>query len=302
MPSDNRVPEGAQRRRERHHRSLCSAQGVFRRLVPIENTLVAGFGAPMLPVVFILGVPRCGSTLLYQLLASTRAFYYPTNFLARFWMTPYLGMLLEANLGIGGASSFESDHGMTQGLGAPSEFEYFWVEWLRGEKYVLRGQLGAMESVHDKPLLFKQMHLTLHLPLLSVMLPTAVFIHCTRDPIYNLQSLLISREEFGNREQWWSLKPREYDALKDLDPYAQVAGQHHYLLKTIKEEAPSALEIAYEDVCIDPRKEVGKVMDLIGTDFDDSSIPKNFKSTNIQKLNDDDFSLLSEAHKQFSQT
>jgi len=87
-------------------------------LAPLGDQLISRFEKPRLPIVFIVGTPRSGSTLLPQVLARTAAFSHVSNFLARFWMAPYLGMLIQDGLQIGGSDTsrpFVSQYGLTEG-------------------------------------------------------------------------------------------------------------------------------------------------------------------------------------------
>src|SRR2546422_969456 len=69
-------------------------------LAPLEQELTKNFNAPTQPIVFVVGVPRSGTTLLAQALAATGGFGYPDNFIARFWMAPFVGAKIEQALRI----------------------------------------------------------------------------------------------------------------------------------------------------------------------------------------------------------
>ena len=73
--------------------------GRYEALVARMNADVAALpppsGAPRRPVVFVVGVPRSGTTLTYQVLAATGAFAYPSNVVARFWRRPGHGVRVQ---------------------------------------------------------------------------------------------------------------------------------------------------------------------------------------------------------------
>ena len=89
------------------------------------------------PIVFIIGTPRSGTTLLTQWLASLNLFCYPSNFISRFYKAPFVGAIIQEmlvnpdyayknELAFDTSLSFQSDTGKTSGLTEPHEFWYFW--------------------------------------------------------------------------------------------------------------------------------------------------------------------------------
>lgn len=84
------------------------------------------------PFIFVFGLPRSGTTLLTQLLASTLNLGFINNFVARFWLAPVTGIRLARSLKLESqANSFRSEFGATAGLGDIHEFGYFWRHWLK---------------------------------------------------------------------------------------------------------------------------------------------------------------------------
>src|SRR5699024_1803087 len=59
-----------------------------------ERDLISRFDTPEYPTIFIVGNARSGTTLLYQWLASTGLFAYPSNIVSRFYNAPYIGALI----------------------------------------------------------------------------------------------------------------------------------------------------------------------------------------------------------------
>ncbi len=295
-------------------------------LEPVEQELIRPFSRPRFPVLFIIGAPRSGTTLLAQLLVSCGGFSYVSNFSARFWLAPYLGMTVEKNLGLRDERpywSYRSMFGVTKELMGPHEFGYFWRHWFRyGESHklsiqqlanidteLLLKEIAAMESVYGLPFFFKNLVCGLQAGYLADRVPSSLFAVCKRDPLYNMQSLLLAREEvMGDRKAWFSLRPKEYQSLITLSPYEQVAGQIYFTLKDIEEGLyPSAqarvLEISYEDLCEDPQKEVKRVAQFVSSfgcsiRVDLDAVPKGFKCQNIKRLSTRDFEALKRAKQE----
>ena len=287
---------------------------------PLERQLISDFDRPQLPIVFIVGAPRSGSTLLSQTLAQTGSFSYVTNFVARFWMVPYVGMLIEEALNIRKLEcdqSFVSKFGVTEGWAAPHEFGYFWSRWFHfGETHqlddkeleevdldVLRRELAALESVYNKPLCFKYLPCGLHIPFLAERFENSIFVLCRRQSVYNMQSLLLARSKIlGDAGHWWSLRPKEYPDLLSASPYEQIAGQIYYTLKEIETSFSSLsperfLHILYDDLCSQPRVEVNRVVEAVGQTgveihWKPDLIPEQFQSTDTKHISDKEFQKL----------
>src|SRR5690554_5370560 len=64
-------------------------------LTPVEQKVLNRFNKPQKKVFFIVGCARSGSTLLYQFLAKTNSFAYPTNLVSRFYYAPYVGARIQ---------------------------------------------------------------------------------------------------------------------------------------------------------------------------------------------------------------
>lgn len=255
-------------------------------LSPVEEELAQQYHMPRYPVAFVVGVPRCGSTLMMQWLAKTGCFAYPTNLLSRFYAAPAVGARIQKLLtdpmynfrdeilDFSQPIDFQSNLGKTRGALAPNEFWYFWrrfipnnePRWLNEtEEQQVRNKafaaaLASLEAAFDKPLAMKAIILQLNIPLLSSMLEKALFIYIRRDPLYNAQSLLESRVKYyGNRQDWYSIKPREYERLRQLDPLWQVAGQVVFTSRAIQlglqQINPDRyLQVDYASFCAKPEQ------------------------------------------------
>ncbi|HHM01525.1 MAG TPA: hypothetical protein ENJ15_00820, partial [Caldithrix abyssi] len=240
--------------------------------------------APKYPVIFIVGAPGSGGTLLMQWLASTGLFSYPSNLIARFYKAPYLGakiqrMLTDPELafreevmlpGADNEEFFSSDLGQTRGLFAPNEFKAFWkyvfgvdednchktdAKAIVDKPYVL-SELAAFESVLNRPLVFKAGALNPHISFLNALLPNAIFLFLKRHPYFTAQSIYQARERmFGDASRWSFYKIPQYARLATQTAFKQVAGQVYYTNKLIEEQlqqlpAARRLDIDYDDFCI----------------------------------------------------
>ncbi len=284
-----------------------------------EETVCRQFDQPALPVLFIVGAPRSGSTLLLQWLALSGHFSYVSNFIARFYKAPYIGakiqqMLLDEQFafmnemqgpGITAHFNYQSNLGKTKGINAPSEFWYFWRRFFQfNETHKLEAEqlarvdikrfaseLAALQSLQNKPLVLKALILNWNLRFLAEHIPSVRFIHIKRHPYFNMRSLLNARRKFfGSIKQWYSFKPAEYDTLKLLDPYKQVAGQVYYTNLAVQQELEEIggaryITVDYEEFCLHPRKTWQDIAKLSSLRQEEGDLvymgPEKFENTNI---------------------
>jgi hypothetical protein len=253
-------------------------------LKPIQLVKQKEFNNHKYPFAFIIGTPRSGSTLLLQWLANLGSFSYPSNVLNRFAYAPYVGALIQQmlfNIDYDYSKEFQSENtqiqfnsnlGKTIGYLSPNEFQFFFRNFMNNFdpiylnpasllkvdfKGIYNG-LCSIESVFDKPFVCKIVLLQFHLSVLRKHIPNSVFLFIKRNPIYNMQSILNARiKYYGDKGIWWSVKPMEYDKLKELDIYHQIAGQVYYTNKKLEKEIEkipdnNKILIEYEQFCADP--------------------------------------------------
>lgn len=255
---------------------------------------------PPFPIIFIIGAPRSGTTLLMQWLAQSGLFGYPSNLLSRFFAAPCIGALVQEIIHnpdcdyrgeladmASNPIAFDSAVGKTHGGLSPNEFWYWWRRFIPNEEprplspeeeatidvHGFRRSLAAIQTVWPKPFVTKGIIMQYNLKKLHEIFPKALFLHTRRDPFFNVQSLLLTREKyFGDRNQWFSVKPPGHEALLGLSPEEQVAGQVQLTVDSIVgefAELPEAncLEIEHEAFCRKPQrtfKQVTEKLALLG--------------------------------------
>ena len=258
-------------------------------LAPTGAMLEAGLDRPAWPPVFILGPPRGGTTVTSQLLASTGLFGMVTNFAARFWKAPALGMRIQRAIGLCGGSfvsSYRSDHGLTEGWCEPNEFGYFWsgffdlgqeshalgaAERSRFDSVGLRRAVAAMEREAGRPMAFKNnTWFTLNADLVADVFPGCVLAACERDPFFVAQSLWRQRLALhGDPAVWWSVRPPDHAAIAALEPLEQVAAQAVSIAAGMRASLARAAgariaRLPYADVAAAPREAISDIATLAG--------------------------------------
>jgi hypothetical protein len=236
------------------------------------------------PTIHIIGPARSGTTLLTQIISTYLQVGYINNLIAAFWKAPLFGIQLSKRLlGQSYQSSFTSFFGRTSNVYEPHEFTYFWNYHLaypdlqqrstEHEKNIdwemLRTVLINMTGMFERPVLFKSVLLGFHSARLYQALPKTCFIYIKRNYIDNALSLLKYREKMlGSVNLWVSIKPLQYQWLKDEDIYVQVMGQILFLefeyLEQLK-NVPDAnkLFVSYDEVCNEAEKTLHKVKNMM---------------------------------------
>ena len=237
-----------------------------------------------LPTLHVVGAPRSGTTLLYQVIASGLEVGYVNNLIAAFWLAPVTGVRLSGKLGLGGGagSSFDSSFGRTEGVGEPHEYGYFWNHHLRYPDLAerdpghedsidwagLRRVLINMVEADGRPMAFKPMLLVWHLETMLRHMPRSCFVWIRREPRDTALSILrMRRSLLGTYDGWASLRPGE--APTDVPAWEQVAAQVVLLERTLQEAAmrlgpDHVLPVRYERLCADPGAVLREIRDMMG--------------------------------------
>jgi hypothetical protein len=301
-------------------------------LEPAENQFVQKHTAPLLPVVLVVGNSRSGSTLLTQVLAACGDFSYPTNVLNRFAYAPAIGAMIQQMLfnkeyaylnelaDVQSSGGFNSQLGKTAGAMDINEFYHFWRRFIPNydlgylddkepEKidiYGLRRELAALEAIFEKPFMCKGKAIQYNIHAFADRMPELFFIHIERDPLYVMQSILLGRRKFYQSDAvWFGVKPKEYQELKNMDIYHQIAGQVLFTDRTIHTQLAAlassrGIHCRYEDLCANPSDfydRLASVLSLHGCNLtpyplDDLSFP----SSNVQKLDSQELLSLQAAY------
>lgn len=233
------------------------------------------------PFVFVVGLPRSGTTLLSQVLAYCFDAGYVSNFAARFYLAPVTGVRLgRILLGTEKPAAFESDYARTGDPRGIHEFGYFWRHWLRKETFVevvrsrelesaidwdgLRLTLANVQRELGRAYVGKNMLGAYHMPKLADTIGPALWVHIERDPLDVAVSILDARRRhYDDLRSWWSYVPLEYDRLEGLDHWQQIAGQVHYLERLYDRELAAigdrAVRTTYDEMCADPRGLLEKI-------------------------------------------
>jgi LPS sulfotransferase NodH len=233
------------------------------------------------PILFIVGAPRSGTTLLNQLIATHLSVGYINNLIAAFWRAPVYGIHLSKKLIAPELpSTYDSDFGRTRYIYEPHEFGYFWSTIFGNRSMMVQNEgqidwerfrliLVNMTHAFGRPVVFKSPMLGFYMAAVQEWLPKACFVRVRRDPVHTAVSILKYRERFlGSVDEWVSIKPREYTWLKDEPYWKQVVGQVYYIEKAMTSQIDAirgcnVLDISYEKLCRDPQVILDQIRALL---------------------------------------
>ncbi|MGC9451542.1 MAG: sulfotransferase [Oceanipulchritudo sp.] len=223
--------------------------------------------------IFILGAPRCGSTLVYQTITSSLKIGFPSNRHNRFYGAPGFAERCLLKPCEQEPSRYQSNFGRTNEPWEPSEFTNWWYRFFRRspphcgfedvnprKMRAFRRSLLHMTAAFEKPVLFKNLYTSVRLEPVVETIPEALFVVVRRDEIRNAHSLLEARKtSFGNYLQWFSLPPPEINSLLQRPPEQQVVLQIRAIYREIERSLVHSghprdrtMEVDYDEFCHNP--------------------------------------------------
>ena len=235
------------------------------------------------PQLFILGLPRSGTTLIYQYIVHRLNVAYFTNGVGRYPVAPCTITLFQKTFHGAYRSDFQSRYGKVSGAVAPREAGSFWASSFGFDDYVCFDQISEHDtqllqrSVYcvqrifgNVPFVNKNVKHLLRLGALSKIFPHAVFLIAERD----LQDVAISvlrarHKNLHDPTQWWSVKPPNFTELKDLPVEEQVAGQIIALKQKMTDDLAlldpeRVLYVRYEEFCRNPESLIKTLETVLG--------------------------------------
>lgn len=229
------------------------------------------------PAIFIIGAPRSGTTLLYQILINQFEVGYVSNRLANWYGGLSYAQRIIRGRKLREGVSYRSKHGRTPGSAGPHECGEYWYQFFCRQPHHVALAEFSEESVRrlrcsfsricnsfNSPVVFKNVMNSGRLSVLKEALPGALFIDVQRGLLDNAHSLLKGRlDACGNTRTWWSLQPHGYEALLDRSPERQVVETVCLTNSMINSDLPPGSKnrhsCTYEKICSDPTSIVAQI-------------------------------------------
>ncbi len=246
----------------------------------------------------ITGLPRSGTTILYQLLARSRCVGYPSNVMALCWQVPSVGARLQRHLATSGSSvSLTSVAGRAPEPLDPHEFGYFWraalghsantleqdIEpWPTSE---LQALLDEVTGIFNAPVVYKNFLVLSHAAELRRDLAGLRFVVTERRDLDSAASLVSMRRRLNVQPgQWIGVRPhidRDMTKASDIEHVAwQIASLRAVQCASTLDHASDSRVVLYDHLCADPRGVIGELLDFIGADvdsFDPNLVPRRLE-------------------------
>lgn len=256
------------------------------------------------PNIFLLGLPRSGTTLLSQLLFNNLKIGCTNNLMARFWETPFCGMKLSSIiLGNNKSTSYDSYYGKTLEVTQPHEFSWFWHNLLNItdiEKYNIqearkminwvqvKNKIIAFNKIINQPLVHKPLELMIyHASKFGFLFQKSIFIFLSRDLLSVACSLVNARlTYYNNINKWWGSYPLNYQEISNIKGYKQIALQVKNLAEMYEiqlEHLPQnrLINVTYNELCHAPQSLLEKVKTIsrqeCNFELEQINHPKPFK-------------------------
>lgn len=249
------------------HVALALQDFLSRReiLAKIESRFFIS-GAQCRPV-FIIGAPRTGTTLVYQLLLNAFCFSYITNAASLFIKAPVLITRLTEVFRRRATIPLNSTYGYVPGLFSPSEAGRLMRYWFDESPPCVAPTITSLATVMGGPLLCKNLNNSLRMKNIVNIVPDSLFTWVKRKPVYAAQSILLARRSLfgGEEEGWFSVKPEGYEQVTRRSAIEQVVWQVKRIDDRIERSiedlglAEKVLQVDYEDVCDNPTMLVDSV-------------------------------------------
>lgn len=254
--------------------------------------------------VFVMGLPRSGTTLLTQLLYKNTDLYCTNNLIARFWKTPLVGaQLSKYTVSETSSDYYRSDFGRTSEIDHPHEFSWFWhdllavqgvgqyepeealssIDWKK-----IRLKIINLNAILEGGLVFKPMELIgFHLPRFAELFKRALFVYVRRDLMDVALSISKARQAHGcGQDSWWGSYPPKaiYDKLKQKRESLQVVHQVLYFKSLYEKKlalvsSEQVLQTNYESICAQPGEfleQVNNYASKIGVNLTVTNAPQPF--------------------------
>lgn len=209
-----------------------------------ESSLFDGYGHPSEAPIFVLGLPRAGSTLLEQILASHSKVEATAEL-------PLIGMLVTE---LAGARQAEGAISYPQGLGSLSRDQRFEL----GQRYLEGAERYRTGKAH---FVDKMPNNWMHIALIKMILPNAKIIDARRHPLAAC---------FANFKQLFA---RGQEFTYGLDEIGHYYADYVRLIKHLDGVMPGEiLTVQYENVVDDLEAQVRSILAHCGLEFEEQCL------------------------------
>ena len=258
------------------------------------------------PCVLVVGGPRSGTTLVFQLLAKHLNVSYTSNWTGAFPRSPIAAGRLAPRWQRDPKASTRNFFGSVSGMGGPNDAFGVWDRWFGGVRgkpeapsaeaaEEMRAFVGAWNRAFGRPLLNKNNRNALAIEALAEALPDAVFVVVERDPVFVAQSLLESRAMVqGDADAGWGLLARDADPADPEGAVQAVCDQVREFQAEINAQADRidparVVRVRYDTFCLDPVATLAAVAAACPAAGPVKGTPPTLRTTDRRRVSNADF-------------
>ena len=274
----------------------------------------------MFPPIFIIGSPRSGTTVLYQLLCKHLQFGYINNFVSNWPKAPVTATkLYERFSKNSNPIDLKSEFGNSSHMSGPSEYVEFWYRWFeRSHKFKfdnnnikkLRIEISGLTKIHQRPLIFKNVVHSMRILALRKIFPESLFIVLKRKKLDIAQSILNARIYLYNDKNHPFSVVSSQDQLDPKISYERaIISQINSIYSNIDLAEDTLgkdkfIFVSYKDLCENTEKILKNIQNELekrnqNIPFNKNKVPDKLKYSTGQKVSDEDYKLLKNEIKKY---
>ncbi len=278
---------------------------IEKKLLDTENLY------PEYPPIFILGLPRTGSTLLLQLLIQRYKFYYFTNFTDRFHGSPIVSSYIESFLNCySPKGNYSSYYGRTKKWNEPHDGTKIWSKWLPYDPVYLNGSylneyqvneirntISRMEKIYKCPFVNKAQKNNGRILEFNKIFPNCLFVVIERDLVEVIISVSNGFKNLDKKNTYFSSMPSNWGKLSFNNDLEAVCNEMYYTQRDIERDL-STIEndrkifVTYENLCKVPQEVLNGIADVYKSLSEKTlhvrnTIPKEFERSKKSECSKD---------------
>lgn len=223
-----------------------------------------------IPIIFVVGIQRTGSTLVSQFIEKTFSFFPIGNFNTIFKRsTHYVHNRLTGFYKPNG--SYKNFYGISKGLFSIGDSYEVWDKWFGKNHYVLPPSVNEnkiknlneyftrLYTAYNRPILTKNNRNSLLIPIFRKVFKNGFYIVVKRDPVAVIKSTLkASKDFFGKDNMLWGLYPNKEFDTNDYENLIEAATVQFLMLDKLLNDQinelnkDSYLIVDYDEFCENP--------------------------------------------------
>ena len=274
-----------------------TALRIVNRLARPLDKLAASNATGQAAPIMVVGLPRSGTTLAYELLVQA----FDVSFLTRIYSYAYGLPNLATRVVARGIrdpdARYSSNYGRIPGRYAPAENGVIWDRWFPEHEELghhvpidaitttaqkdAAAMLSSMSTIAGRPFVFKNLYMTLSLPAYLQLLPKSKVIIVTRDIDTIIASVYNKRKKTPS---WWAIRPPFTGDVRGrsvLDQTAYQCIRSQQLLEHSLSTLPSDRfkVVDYATICAEPQIFIDDVASWAGSGLErrpGHEIPQQF--------------------------